>query len=167
MKQELQAALEKHIPLTLALGLTVEEASSGLVRLSFPLEPNRNHQNMAFGGSLYAAAVLAGWSLLWCVLRENRVAGEVIIAASGERFLSPVDAAFTAECSAPAGAYALALRTLHRRGMARVNAESEILCGGKRCMIFGGTYGLLEKGAARGRREDIPGGSGTVSGTFP
>jgi len=50
--------------------------------------------------------------------------------------------------------------------MARVNAESEILCGGKRCVIFGGTYGLLKKGAARGRREDISGEFGTVSDTF-
>jgi thioesterase domain-containing protein len=165
MNQELQAALERHIPLTLALGLHVEQASPELVRLSFPLKPNRNHQNMAFGGSLYAAAVLAGWSLLWCVLRENRVAAEVVIAASGERFLNPVHAEFTAECSAPEGGFDLALRTLRRRGLARVNAESEIVCGGERCMIFGGTYGLLKKGAARNRREEFSGEFGTVSDT--
>jgi thioesterase domain-containing protein len=153
MKQELQAALNRQIPLTLALGLQVEEASPGLVRLAFPLEPNRNHKNTAFGGSLYAAAVLAGWGLLWCVLRDRRVAGEVVIASSGERFLLPVEGPFIAQCEAPDGAFEPALATLRRRGMARAEAESEILCGGKRCMVFGATYGLLKKNPAKKIRD--------------
>lgn len=149
MKQELQAALNRQIPLTLALGLQVEAASPGLVRYSFPLEPNRNHKNTAFGGSLYAAAVLAGWGLLWCVLKDRRVVAEVVIASSGERFLSPVDGPFTAECAAPDGAFEAALATLRRKGMARAEAESEIGCGGRRCMVFGATYGLLKKNPAK------------------
>lgn len=148
MKQELQAALAHHIPLTLALGLEVAEASPKLVRLSFPLDPNRNHQHTAFGGSLYAAAVLAGWSLLWCVLNSEGADAEVIIAASQERFVKPVGAAFTSECRAPEAALAGALRTLRRRGMARAELESGILCGGEACVLFKGSYGLLGRGAA-------------------
>ncbi|HTB22883.1 MAG TPA: YiiD C-terminal domain-containing protein [bacterium] len=148
MEQELQAALEKHIPLTLALGLEVAEASPRLVRLSFPLGPNRNHQHTAFGGSLYAAVVLAGWGLLWCALNSEGADADVIIAASRERFVKPVGAAFSAECRAPQDALAGALRTLRRRGMARVDLESGILCGGEACTLFYGTYGLLGRGAA-------------------
>lgn len=143
MKQELQAALERHIPLTLALGLEVAEASPRLVRLAFPLGPNRNHQSTAFGGSLYSAAVLAGWSLLWCALRQEGEAAEVVIAASRERFLKPVGAAFLSECRAPEAALAAALRTLRRKGMARVDLESGISSGDGLCMRFSGTYGLL------------------------
>lgn len=144
-EEELGGLLAKDIPLSLAMGARVERASSSLVRIGFPLESNRNRQGTAFGGGLYAAAVLAGWSLLWCLLKEKRLGADVVIASSGERFFRPVDGPFVAECAAAVGTFAGALRTLRRRGMARADLECEILCKGRSCMVFRGTYGLIKK----------------------
>ena len=143
MKDALQAALHHEIPLTKAMGLTVAEAGPGLVRLAFPLEPNHNHKATAFGGSLYSAAVLVGWGLLWCALRDRRVEAQVVIVGSAERFLAPVRADFSAEAALDAATLEPALKLLKRRGLARVNVDSVVFCGEVACVAFQGTYGLV------------------------
>ncbi len=143
LRERLQATLLHEIPLTQALGLKVEEASSGLVRLSFPLEPNHNHKQTAFGGSLYSAAVLAGWSVAWCALQESQVQAQVVIAGSAERFLRGVDGDFSAECGTEPAAVAAALAVLERKGKARLDLQAVVLCGGEACLAFQGSYGLI------------------------
>lgn len=143
MKEILQSTLLHEIPLTQALGLRVEEAGSGLVRLSFPLEPNHNHKQTAFGGSLYCAAVLAGWSVAWVALQERGIKAQVVIAGSGERFVKGVTKDFVAECTADAYQLERALKMLATRGKARLGLASVVLCEGEACMAFQGTYGLI------------------------
>jgi thioesterase domain-containing protein len=145
MKDALQAALHHEIPLTQAMGLTVDEAGPEMVRLALPLEPNHNHKATAFGGSLYSAAVLAGWSLLWCALKDRGVEAQVVIVGSAERFISPVSADFTAEAALDAATLDKALKLYKRRGLARVNVDSVVFCGEDACMAFQGTYGLVGK----------------------
>jgi thioesterase domain-containing protein len=143
LKQRLQRVLNERIPLTLALGLEVLDASPRGVRLRLPLDPNRNHQNTAFGGSLYSAAVLAGWGLLWCALDERGCPADLVIAASQVRYVAPVRGAFEARCSVPDGRLAEAFVKLERKGMARVHADSGVYCGPELCLVFEGTYGLI------------------------
>jgi thioesterase domain-containing protein len=143
LKELLQKTLLHEIPLTKALGLEVEEASSGLVRLRFPLEPNHNHKQTAFGGSLYSAAVLAGWSVAWCALQERGVKAQVVIAGSGERFLRGVTTDFVSECAAEPYQLEKALKMLATRGKARLGLASVVSCEGEACMAFQGTYGLI------------------------
>ena len=63
--------LYQHIPLSRAMGIEVTEASCERVVLSIPLEPNINHQETAFGGSISAAAMLSCWMLAY--LRLNQI----------------------------------------------------------------------------------------------
>jgi thioesterase domain-containing protein len=144
MKELLQETLLHEIPLTQALGLKVEKATSDLVRLSFPLEPNHNHKQTAFGGSLYCAVVLAGWSVAWCGLQERGVKAQVVIAGSGERFMQPVTADFIAECQASPKMLDAAFKMLARKGIARLELESRIFCREEACVSFQGTYGLIK-----------------------
>jgi thioesterase domain-containing protein len=148
MKDALQAALHHEIPLTMAMGLTVDEAGGELVRLALPLEPNHNHKATAFGGSLYSAAVLAGWGLLWCALKERGVEAQVVIVGSAERFLAPVTADFCAEAALDSATLDPALKLLKRRGLARVNVDSVAFCGAQACLAFQGTYGLVGRKSA-------------------
>lgn len=143
MKELLQATLGHEIPLTGALGLRVELASSGLVRLAFPLEPNHNHKRTAFGGSLYSAAVLAGWSVCWCALQERGIRAQVVIAAGSERFLKGATGAFVAECGAEPASLDAALKLLARKGMARLKLRCVVSCAGEACVEFEGVYGLI------------------------
>jgi thioesterase domain-containing protein len=144
MKALLQETLLHEIPLTASLGLTVQEASASLVRLHFPLEPNHNHKQTAFGGSLYSAAVLAGWSVAWCALQERGLKAQVVIVDSGERFLKAVTADFTAECGVDQAQIDAALKMLARKGKAKLELESVVLCQGEACLAFKGTYGLIK-----------------------
>jgi thioesterase domain-containing protein len=150
MKAEIQKALLHEIPLTAAMGLAVEEAGPDMVRLSVPLEPNHTHKQTAFGGSLYSAAVLAGWGVLWCALRERGLdaQAQVVIVGSGERFLKAVDADFTAECVMAPGVLDPALKLFQRKGLARVQLDSVVFCKGEACVAFQGSYALV---AQKGR----------------
>jgi thioesterase domain-containing protein len=148
VQKGLQDALDHEIPLTAALGLRVEEAGPEFVRLALPLGPNHNHKQTAFGGSLYSAAVLAGWGLLWCALKDRGVEAQVVIVGSAERFLKPVAGDFTAEAALDAAVLDQALKLYARRGLARVDLDSVVFSGGEACVAFQGTYGLVAKKTA-------------------
>ena len=143
MKAELQETLEHEIPLTKAMGLVVEEAGPDLVRLALPLGPNHNHKQTAFGGSLYSAAVLAGWGLLWCALKERGLTAQVVVSGSGERFLKAVDSDFSAECVVSPGGLDPAFKALERKGLARVQLDCVVFCKGEACVAFQGSFALV------------------------
>lgn len=143
MRQELEKVMRAEIPLAAAMGALVDEASGEGVRLNFPLAPNHNHLRSGFGGSLYSAAVLSGWGLLWCAAQERGVEVQVVIAHGAERFMAPVSADFRAECTADALALDKAFRTLARRGRAGLELDCVVFCGLEACMAFRGTFGLM------------------------
>lgn len=124
---DLQQFFHAHVPLALAMGVEVREAAIGGVRLHFPLAPNLNHHGTAFGGSLSAAGILAGWSLLHvCLSAAGQHAGTVV-ADSRTRFVSPVEASFDAIALAPAAEqWEQFLDMLSRWGRARLELRTEI-----------------------------------------
>ncbi len=67
--QYLQSVLHSDIPLTREMGLEVIDWQQHTLRLQLPLAANVNHKSTMFGGSLYCAAVLAGWGWLHLRLR--------------------------------------------------------------------------------------------------
>ena len=62
--ETLTSYLHRNIPLTAAMRLTALESSPQQIRLRCPLDPNINHHQTAFGGSLVSSMVLAGWAML-------------------------------------------------------------------------------------------------------
>ena len=54
----LEKYLHKHIPISSAMGVKVDVASSERVVLSAPFLNNINHKQTVFGGSLHAVATL-------------------------------------------------------------------------------------------------------------
>ncbi len=121
--------LHDHIPLTRHLEVTVIELSGDRVVLSAPLPPNVNHRETAFGGSLSSVAILAGWSWLHARLTALGKRQRLVVSQSTAMFLQPVDDTFLAVCNAPADAEVQRfLRLLDRRGKARLQLESHVLC---------------------------------------
>jgi thioesterase domain-containing protein len=55
----LQQLLHREIPLSRAMGVTLQASGAEAVILHVPLGPNLNHQQNAFGGSLTTLALLA------------------------------------------------------------------------------------------------------------
>ena len=138
---EVQAYLREHIPLSAAIGVRVVESSADRVVLEAPLEPNLNHRSTAFGGSVSATAILAGWTWLHVRLRaEGRVASTVI-QESAVRYDAPIRAAFQAVTEpVDARAWRRFERMLERYGRGRIRLAVRVLCDGVEAARFQGTY---------------------------
>jgi len=122
--------LHEHIPLSRDMGVTVIacDAVAGGVRLGAPLAPNLNHRHTAFGGSLSTLPILAAWTLVHTRLRaELPFPCRVVIRSSSVEYVAPVRGDFTAFCPAPpADTWARFVRTLERRGKARLELSAEV-----------------------------------------
>ncbi len=123
-------------------------ATPGDVTLEAPLEPNLNHRATAFGGSVAALAILAGWTLVHERLHDEGMEGaSTVIQTSEMRYVAPVHGSFQARCEAPdAASWDRFLRTLRRWSKARVSVSVEVTCGGALVGTFRGAYVTLDEG---------------------
>lgn len=139
--QSLNEVLADEIPLTGAMGLHVRAYDGRRLVLAAPLAPNVNHKSTAFGGSLYSCAVLAGWGMVYLKLREAGLEAHIVIHESRIGFHHPVDADFEAVCEAPGETdWARLEAAFRRRGRARLELVSQILCDGRPAVRFQGRY---------------------------
>lgn len=93
--QELIQILKDKITLYEHLGIEVKEIGSSRVHFRVSLEKNENHKGTAFGGSLYASAVLAAYALALAGLKQRGLDTENIVIAKGEiQYLRPVETDF-------------------------------------------------------------------------
>jgi thioesterase domain-containing protein len=122
--------LAEHIPISQALGAGVQAFDGDSIHIGAPLQPNLNHRNTAFGGSLATLGILAGWSLVNFNLREVGLPCRVVIQKSEMDFLLPVDADFEAVAKKPE-TWETFVKTLQRRGKARLELPSDILLNDK------------------------------------
>lgn len=97
--RETETFLHTQIPLTQAMGVTVEGWDGQRLILQAPLEPNHNHLGTAFGGSLSALATLAGYSLLWLLLGDREA--HIVVRDSSIRYRHPVCGVLRAFCQKP------------------------------------------------------------------
>lgn len=135
--------LHRHIPLTAALGAIVTRLEPGLVEITAPLEPNRNHRGTAFGGSLSALAILGGWVVLQQALQEAHVDARLVIQKSECDYLEPVDGDFVCESRVPTAEWPRFVDMLQRRGRARITVSNRIRIGGREAVRASGTYVAL------------------------
>jgi thioesterase domain-containing protein len=123
------------------MGVSVVEAGDDGVRLRFPLEPNINHRQSAFGGSESSAAILAAWSLLWvrCGVFEERP--RLVIASNSMEYLRPVTGEFfAAAVGIQPAAWQRFVGALDRRGIARIQVEAVVEEDGVVCGRFSGVF---------------------------
>ncbi len=143
----LEAILHHDIPLTRSMGLRVDVWENHELRLKVPLQANINHKSSMFGGSLYCAAVLAGWGWLHLRLREAGIDdGHIVIQDGRIEYPLPVVDDATAICNAPVeGAWERFEAIYRRRGRARLELHSRILAAdGRDAVRFTGQY-VLDK----------------------
>src|SRR5262245_9873155 len=87
---ELQATLQREIPMCAQMGIGVHDASADGLVMRLPLNPNRNHQQTAFAGSLNALCTIAGWGSVYLLLRELGRSGNIVIRRSTIKYQEPV-----------------------------------------------------------------------------
>ena len=129
----LAAFFAEHLPLAGAMRVAVVAATPERVSLRFPLGPNLNHHGTAFGGSLAAAGILAGWSLLHLRLRHaGEATAGVVVGDSRTRFRRPVETGFTAVASLADGAvWDAFLADLRKAGRGRLAVKTLLVADGE------------------------------------
>ena len=144
--RQLESVLHHDIPLTRDMGLKVLDWHDQQLRLHLPLEANVNHKSTMFGGSLYCAAVLAGWGWLHLRLREEGIEdGHIVIQEGQISYPLPVTMDAIAICQAPGAAQWKKFLAMYRRyGRARLTLQSRIVNaeGAEDAVTFSGQYVL-------------------------
>jgi len=141
---QLERYLHQAIPLSRAMQVSVLQVSEQHVLLGAPLAPNVNHRGTVFGGSASTLATLAAWALLYWRLRPCQPPASVVLQSSSMSYQRPITGAFTARASLRADApWALFLRTLERRGRARISVSAEVLEGSEPAARFLGEFVAL------------------------
>ncbi len=132
--------LHTHIPLSQHIGIRVTSITDG-VTLSAPIAPNLNHEATAFGGSISAVAMLAGWTYLYVQLQALTEPRRIVIQRSEAQYLTPIETDFSATCQAPpAGEWRRFLELLSRRGKSRITVRCIVTAQGVQAAVFDGTY---------------------------
>ena len=137
--RETEQFLHEQIPLTRAMRVGVESYDAGQLTLTAPLAPNHNHLGTAFGGSLAALAMLAGYALLWLELGDREA--HLVVRESTIRFLRPVRATIRATCRSPNEAEMAAFKAeFAANAKARIRLEVVIEEESQTAVEFAGTY---------------------------
>src|SRR6266498_1840339 len=104
----LELFLHEMIPLAKAMGVGVEVSDDRALVLTAPKEQNRNSLNTAFGGSLVSLATLAGYGVVWELMRTEKTAGKektewrIVVKESRAAYRRPVIGDLRAICERPA-----------------------------------------------------------------
>lgn len=127
MTAKLETFLHEQIPLAKALGVSVVEANDLRAEVRCPLAPNINHLGTAFGGSLSAMLILAGYTWLYQAMESRGFKCHVILRRSEVDYREPVDHDFAAIARGPSEEdLEKFLQTYKKKGRARIALETEI-----------------------------------------
>jgi len=142
---ELENYLHSHIPLSHAMQVAVVAIDPDSITLSAPLAPNINHRDTVFGGSASAVAILAAWSFLNTRLNNANFRSRLVIQRNAMEYTHPIAGEFTACATLQnPGQWEEFLRTLARRGKARITVVTVIEFEGRAAGHFEGEFVALE-----------------------
>lgn len=130
--------------------VSVLELSDECAVLSAPLAPNVNHRGTVFGGSACTLSTLAAWSLLYCRLKDNQPVASLVLQRNSMSYERPIAGTFSARAAlAPNAAWPEFLRTLARRGKARICVYAQLLHAGEPAGQYVGDFVALAEAPAR------------------
>ena len=140
----LENYLHEQIPASKLLEVRVKSCSELEIQLVAPLNPNINHKNTVFGGSLSVIAVLAGWSLVY--MRLEGIKNEIVIQESTMSYLKPAHAEFYAVSTyQESKLWEKFSHSFTSRGKGRIQVESHVFCKGEVVAAFSGVYVAFNK----------------------
>jgi len=141
---KLQQYLHAHIPLSKAMSVSVMSIGPDSVTLSAPLQPNINHRETVFGGSVSALAILSAWCLIQTKLDSEEVNCRLVIQENTMRYDSPISGEFSAvsHLSKPE-LWPRFKRMLARKGKARISVACDLIFKGQVAGNFTGEFVAL------------------------
>jgi len=138
---DLTEYLHRTIPAARAMDIRVVELGPAGARLTAPFGPNINDHGSAFGGSVAALAILAGWTWVHDCLRREGIEAGSVLRGSQLTFRAPARGDLEATTGRPdPKAVDRFLRGLRRFGRGRVTVPTEIRCAGELVAEHQGDY---------------------------
>lgn len=128
----LELFLHEMIPLAKAMGVGVEVSDAKALVLTAPKEQNKNSLNTAFGGSLVSLATLAGYGVVWELMKEENAAAKsewrIVVKESRAAYRRPVLGDLRAICERPAQAAIAEFKdALARYGQAKLKLKAAVV----------------------------------------
>ena len=142
--EALQATFDHEIPITREIGIRIAHYNGEQLALTAPIERNINHKATAFAGSLNSVVTLAGWGMIWLLLKELDITATIVIQDSASHYRRPVTRDFTAICARPGIEQVEQFaRMLREKGRARLELAAAIHEHDVLVMSFQGRYVAL------------------------
>jgi len=120
------------IPLAKAMGVGVAVSDAQALVLTAPKEQNKNSLGTAFGGSLVSLATLAGYGVVWELMKEEvspeKTHWHIVVKESRAAYRRPVLGDLRAICERPAqAAIAEFKEALSRYGKAKLKLKASVV----------------------------------------
>ncbi|MBI5381829.1 MAG: YiiD C-terminal domain-containing protein [Opitutae bacterium] len=145
----LELFLHEMIPLAKAMGVSVEMSDEQKLVLTAPHAQNKNSLNTAFGGSLVSLATLAGYGVVWELMRDadaSRAEWRIVIKESRAAYRRPVIGDLRAICERPAKAAIEEFKgALQRYGQAKLKLHTRIIEGGNTAVDVQAAYVVVSR----------------------
>jgi len=148
--------LHEMIPLAKSMGVGVEVSDANALVLRAPKEQNKNSLNTAFGGSLVSLATLAGYGVVWELMRSEPSSADdstngapgttkpqwhIVVKESKAAYRRPVLGDLVAICERPAQAAIAEFKdALARYGKAKLKVRARVIEGGQTAVDFHAAY---------------------------
>lgn len=137
----LEQTIHHDIPITRAMGISVQEYSGDRLILTAPLSQNINHKSTAFGGSINTVATLSCWGLLFMILNNHQIDCRIVIQNSAINYTKPIHNQIRATCEQPSKqALQDFLQMLKQKGKSRISMTARILTNGQLAASFKGRF---------------------------
>ena len=141
--QYLSEWLPREIPISASLALVPQSWHEDTLTLKVPLKENQNHMQTGFGGSLYTASLLVGWSWLHLKLKEQGFEENlhIVIQEANVRYPKPMNEDAEAICrGVDEKAWAKFMKMFRRYGKGRLEIETKIVVNGEVTTCFVGDF---------------------------
>ncbi|HGH5991902.1 fatty acid biosynthesis protein FabY [Morganella morganii] len=140
---ELQKAWYETIPLSEKMGIRITQYTGQEFMTTMPEGPNQNLHQTIFAGSQFSMATLTGWGLIWLLLQENSLDGDIVLVDANIRYRKAV--AGRPEAIASRDKLSGDLDRLARGSKARIKLEVTVGQGDEVGAVFTGTYMVLPR----------------------
>ena len=137
-----QSLVHQNIPLAEYMEWSIQKLSDSEIATLTQLTPNINVHGTVFAGSIYAAAMATGWTLLKCWNDHAKYETELVAAEAEIKYLRPVISDF--ECAAQLDKshenYAKLIARLNNNKSCGIDLPVEVVCNSEVCAILKITF---------------------------
>lgn len=142
MLKKYQSLVNEAIPITDYMQWSIEQLTTQQISTITRLEPNINIHGTVYAGSIYAAAMATGWTVLkyWC--DNHHYETQLVAAEASIKYLSPVAANFSCHSNIDITApqYIKLVDRLHIQQSCGYLLDVEVHCNSKVCAILNIQY---------------------------